>query len=241
MPAYSTDKGFTGSGSAYGGKDKSKPGGGNATAGVNKVTSSTYTQPRDPAGPDGNISGGSGQGPGGKAYSNTENRGGGTTTTDKYSPGATEVYGNADALTVAEKIAAPLAPGGGLVLGGGSLLKGAIEGDTFGVNTLLGGKPGVRTGFQPDRFKGKANLGGIGDPGSATSGSAGELAGRPGGASQGWSDDPSLSGRPGGGDSEDGEAIGAGTAALYSDVMLKDRRKALAGLPAGTAMLLGGM
>jgi hypothetical protein len=83
---------------------------------------------------------------------------------------------------------------------------------------------GEQVGYQPDRFKGRANLDGVGDPGSASGLSASER---------------ELT----------GQRFGAGTEALvgdpeeapapvseFSDVVLQDRRKPKLG--AGTAMLM---
>lgn len=177
------------------------------------------TQPRDPAGPKGAISGGSGEGPGAKAYSTKADRGGGTTTQDQYSPGALQNRPLADALTVLEKVAIPAVPGAGTIFGAATVADTAMtalktgklpSGDETG---LLGGDPGPQRGWQPDKFKGKANLTGIGDPGSASGTDQREIAG----ASLRASATPGLQV----GDLAPGPQVGDD----WADVALRDRRK----------------
>jgi hypothetical protein len=170
MPAYSTDKGFTGSGSAYGGGGLGKSTSSGSSAGLKKST-----QPRDPAGPKGAISGGSGVGPGAKSYNGRkggdagagtkaltepkQNRPLGFVPLDKPKPrGATDWYGSASPGQFVGAVVAA-APGGllneapdavqGLTSG---KFKQQYDGGVIGrgVDSLLGTKPGVQTGWSED-------------------------------------------------------------------------------------------
>jgi|GEM_PF-7012136 len=157
--------------------------------------------------------------------------GGGTTTSPIYTPGSVPNFPDADALTVLEKIALPAAlsaiPGANAALSAATAAKAYSEGDIGKMTTLFGGDPGKQRGYQPDRFKGSANTGGIGDPGSA----GGQTA-----------DERSIAGRSYGAGTQalvgDSDSIPAGPGGDWSDVTLQDRRKPRQ-LGAGTQMLLG--
>jgi hypothetical protein len=88
--------------------------------------------------------------------------GGGTSTTWDPTPGAVPNMPDADTATQLEQLG-KLLPGGALVTAAEIINGGPLMGD-----------PGKQHGWQPDRFKGKANLTGTGDPGSASGVSASE-------------------------------------------------------------------
>ncbi|WP_395017762.1 hypothetical protein [Dongia sp.] len=164
MPAYSTDKGFTGSGSAYGSKDKAKASG---QASGSRVVTENLTQPRDPAGPNGSISGGAAAGPGVKSYKGT-----GTSSdsskanapkqnmpfgvSDQYTPGAVGYYSDPSVGQVIGTVAPALVPGGGLLNNAPSLSKGKFDTQNKGgllgegIDSLTGQKPGLQTGWSED-------------------------------------------------------------------------------------------
>lgn len=155
----------------------------------------------------------------------------GTTVQPNYTPGAVGAYPDANAAAVADMLSSAI-PGLGLT---NSVYKGAKalagEADPLSASNmgplgdLLGGDPGPQRGYQPDKFKGQANLSGIGDPGSASGSDPREIAGRAYGAGT-----LALTGDP-------TDATDGGTGGEYSDeIMLRDRRKPKLG--AGTQMLL---
>jgi hypothetical protein len=149
--------------------------------------------------------------------------GGGTTTTPYYTPGGVPNFPEADALTVFEKIVAPMIPGLGGAIGAVTAGKMVADGDTA-TTTVFGGDPGPQKGWQPDRFKGQANMSGVGDPGSASGEQS--IPGKPYGAGT-----IALTG-------DEDEPTGAGTEQIYSDVTLRDRRKPKK-VGAGTEIVLG--
>jgi hypothetical protein len=158
--------------------------------------------------------------------------GGGTTVSDQYTPGAVPNHPFANAPQIIGTLVDAI-PGIGMlnsmpdVESGIENPKAVPQGGAVG--RLLGADPGPQRGWQPDRYKGQANLTGIGDPGSA-SGVQREIAGTPLGAGT-----IALTGDSS--DETDAESGGAGTS-LYSDVTLRDRRKPRGDLTAGTRMAL---
>jgi hypothetical protein len=150
--------------------------------------------------------------------------GGGTTTTPNYVPGAVPNFPEADIPTVLEKIVAPMIPGLGGAIGAVTAGKMVTDDDLSKPTTLFGGDPGPQKGWQPDRFKGQANMSGVGDPGSASGEQS--IPGKPYGAGT-----IALTG-------DEDEPTGAGTEQIYSDVTLRDRRKPKK-VGAGTEIVLG--
>ncbi|MDQ7246210.1 hypothetical protein [Dongia sedimenti] len=167
------------------------------------------------AGPAGTNALGTPTGDPSKAIRGERGPGGGTTTQSAYTPGALGNFPNADIPTVVEKIVGPLVPGVGGMLGIAGA-KQAIE-DPSKTTTVLGGDPGPQRGWQPDRYRGSASLGGIGGSGGAVNSGEREIAGRPIGAAARIRQDNSVN---------DGDDLGVGGATdQYSEVMMKDRRK----------------
>ena len=193
------------------------------TQGYGSSQKKSYTKARDPsgAGPGptqaGTVGDHSVEGGSVTRAERGDKPGGGTTTSYTQTPGAVPNYPEADALTVIEKIFAPLIPGSGPTLGLATIGNAYDEeSGTFDfTKTVFGGEPGPQQGYQPDRYKGQANLTGVGDPGSASGTNPREIAGRSYGAR---AQTPAV-------DQTDGAGAGTGSTALYSDVVLKDRRK----------------
>lgn len=205
-----------------GGASKGKGDGGGG-AGTQAVAGKSNTQPRDPAGPKGAISGGSIEGPGARSYSTSSDIGGGTTTQEKYTPGAVGNFPKAKSplTNLLEGAAlAPTSPGGII----GAAARAAYYGATGDADPMTDGKQaspfsdtGPQRGYQPDRYRGAASLGGIGGSGGAVNSGDREIPGQSSGAGS----------RMVKGDSDnDEDGLGGGTPRdQYSDVMLRDRRR----------------
>lgn len=150
---------------------------------------------------------------------------GGSATSWEAEPGSVQNYPNADSLTVFEKVFAPLAPGVGAGLAAAEAGKLLDDDDStnFGDGkTVLGGDPGPQSGWQRDRGKGASSF----NPNDPRGTDSREIPGTSYGAGT-----QALTG-----DSD--ETVGAGTDMLFSDVTLRDRRKAK-NYGAGTEMVLG--
>jgi hypothetical protein len=144
--------------------------------------------------------------------------GGGTTTSWNQSPGATGNFPDANAAAVVDMLSSAI-PGVGLansVYKGGKLLNGgglSAAGSMGPIGDMFGGDPGKQRGYQPDRFKGKASLSNVGDPGSASG--EREIMGRSIAASQSQSQNVLT------GDGTGVPQVGDD----WADVQLLDRRK----------------
>jgi hypothetical protein len=153
----------------------------------------------------------------GRGLSRNRKTDSGTSGGKPYTPGAVPNFPEADALTVFEKIFAPLIPGVGSSLGVATVGK-LLQGDE---TTVLGGDPGPQRGWSPDRYRGEDSLGGVGGSGGAVNGGDREIAGRPlGSGNRALTDDQAG----------DTTGNGTGPGGDFSDVMLKDRRKPYSGL-----------
>lgn len=205
------------------GKDKDK--GKGSASGTGAASTKAYKAPGSAQAADKQFKQEGGSIQNGRAVRTENGPGGGTTTQWAQSPGATPNYPDASN---------PL----------GNLLEGAAIGPTgaaaaaiaqgTGINKALGRDDnpftdtGPQKGWQPDKYRGSASIGGIGgDGGAVNSGDdEREIAGAPLGAGT-----LALTG--------DTPESGAGTDALYSDVTLRDRRKPRPDMGAGTLMALG--
>jgi hypothetical protein len=170
-----------------------------------------------------------------KALGGKGTAGGGTTATDTYTPGAVGNFPDAESPLTNLAEGALLSPTGpvGII---GAVARGAYTGITGDADPYTEGKQtspfsntGPQRGYQPDRYRGEASLGGLGgDGGAVNSGDdEREIAGQRFGAGT-----MALTG-----DSETPIDGGDGSGGYSDDIMLRDRRKPKVG--AGTQMLLG--
>lgn len=169
------------------------------------------------AGIGGGVSAGAARGAGANVGAGKGTAGG---TGKPYTPGAVGNYPDANAAAVVDTLLGAV-PGygatdtlykGGKLLSGDADLNGPVSG-MFG--DMFGAEYGEQAGWSPDRYRGQDSLTGIGGSGGAVNSADDErvIAGQSYGAGT-----QALTG-----DSD--TDTGAGTGALYSDVMLQDRRK----------------
>jgi hypothetical protein len=167
----------------------------------------------------------------GSSGKQTESGNAGTTAQPNYTMGATQVFPNAESPITNLVEGALISPTGpvGIVTGAARAAYTGVTGDadpfTEGKQTSPFSNTGPQGGWQPDRYKGRAQQTGLG---AAEGDSSGErvIAGRGYGAGT-----MALTGDP-------TDPISGGDGGDYSDeVMLRDRRKPRAA-GAGTQMLL---
>jgi hypothetical protein len=160
---------------------------------------------------------------------------GGTTTQETYTPGAVQNFPDAESPLTNLVEGAMLSPTGPVGIAG-AVARSVYTGVTDDADPFSDGKQtspfsntGPQRGFQPDRYRGEASLGGLGgDGGAVNSGDdEREIAGQRFGAGT-----MALTG-----DSETPIDGGDGSGEYSDDIMLRDRRKPKVG--AGTQMLLG--